>query len=92
MRLLIAEDDLDLAEALDAFLEKNQYTVDAVHDGAAALDYAGTGEYDAIIMDIMMPKLIGIDELSVSPPAVLPLRAEIRKSIAQTCTLDLLNA
>ena len=43
MRLLIAEDELDLAEVLTAFLEKNQYTVDAVHDGAAALDYALTG-------------------------------------------------
>ena len=47
MRLLIAEDELDLAEVLTAFFEKNQYTVDAVHDGAAALDYAATGEYDA---------------------------------------------
>lgn len=35
---------------------------------------------------------IGIDELSVTPTAVLPLRAAIRKSIAKTCTLDLLNS
>ena len=34
---------------------------------------------------------IGVDELSVTPSAVLPLRAEIRKSIAQTCTLEMLN-
>lgn len=63
MRLLIAEDDLDLAEALAVFLEKHQYTVDAVHDGSAALDYAGTGDYDAVILDIMMPKLDGIQAL-----------------------------
>ena len=61
MRLLIAEDELDLAEALTAFLEKNQYTVDAVHDGATALDYAGTGDYDAIILDIMMPGMDGLE-------------------------------
>lgn len=77
MRLLIAEDELDLAEALTVFLEKNQYTVDAVHDGAAALDYAGTGEYDAIILDIMMPKLDGLQVLTrlrdggVSTPVML---------------------
>ncbi len=64
MRLLIAEDDLDLAEVLTAFLEKSQYTVDAVHDGAAALDYAAAGAYDAIILDIMMPKLDGLTVLS----------------------------
>lgn len=77
MRLLIAEDELDLAEALTAFFEKNQYTVDAVHDGAAALDYAGVGEYDAIILDIMMPKLDGLQVLTrlreqgVSTPVML---------------------
>ena len=77
MRLLIAEDELDLAEVLTAFFEKNQYTVDAVHDGAAALDYAATGEYDAIILDIMMPKLSGLAVLTrlrdagVSTPVML---------------------
>ena len=77
MRLLIAEDDLDLAEALTAFLEKNQYTVDAVHNGTTALDYAGTGEYDAIILDIMMPKMDGLQVLTqlrdngVSTPVML---------------------
>lgn len=77
MRLLIAEDDLDLAEALTAFLEKDQYTVDAVHDGSDALDHAGTGEYDAIILDIMMPKLDGLQVLTrlrdsgVSTPVML---------------------
>ena len=77
MRLLIAEDELDLAEVLTAFLEKNQYTVDAVHDGAAALDYAVTGAYDAVILDIMMPKLDGLEVLTrlrdagVSTPVML---------------------
>lgn len=54
MRLLIAEDELDLAEALTVFFEKNQFSVDTVHDGFAAYDYASTGEYDAIVLDVMM--------------------------------------
>lgn len=57
MRLLIAEDELDLAEALTVFFEKNQFSVDAVHDGFDAYEYAMAAEYDAIILDVMMPKL-----------------------------------
>lgn len=63
MRLLIAEDDLDLAEALTAFFQKNQFAVDAVHDGMNAYDHASMDEYDGIIMDIMMPKMDGIQVL-----------------------------
>ena len=63
MRILIAEDDLDLAEALTVFMERSQFTVDTVHDGAAACDYALSMDYDAIILDIMMPKLDGIQVL-----------------------------
>jgi DNA-binding response OmpR family regulator len=63
MRLLIAEDELDLAEALSAFFEKNQYTVDVVHDGAAAYDHAVTGAYDGVILDVLMPKLDGVQVL-----------------------------
>ena len=63
MRLLIAEDEADLAEALTVFFEKNQFTVDTVHDGASAYDYASTGEYDALVLDVMMPKLDGVEVL-----------------------------
>lgn len=63
MKLLIAEDEKDLAEALSVFLEKNLYTVDTVHNGADAYEYASTGAYDAIILDIMMPKLNGLQVL-----------------------------
>ena len=63
MRLLIAEDEADLAEALTAFFEKNQFTVDTVQDGAAAYDYASTGAYDALVLDVMMPKLDGVEVL-----------------------------
>ena len=50
MRLLIAEDEIDLAEALTAFFEKNQFSVDAVHDGMSAYEYAASGGYDAVII------------------------------------------
>lgn len=63
MRLLIAEDELDLAEVLTFFFEKNHFSVDAVHDGQDAYDYATAGGYDAIILDVMMPKMNGIEVL-----------------------------
>ena len=63
MRLLIAEDEPDLAEALKVFFEKNQFSVDAVNDGISAYEYAVNAEYDAIILDIMMPKMNGIEVL-----------------------------
>ena len=63
MKLLIAEDEIDLAEALTAFFEKNQFTVEAVHNGTDAYDYAGNGAYDAVILDVMMPGMNGIEVL-----------------------------
>lgn len=63
MRLLIAEDERDLAEALSVFFEKNQFTVDTVYNGFDAYEYAVTGDYDAIVLDVMMPKLSGVEVL-----------------------------
>ena len=63
MRLLIAEDELDLAEALTVFFEKNHFSVDAVHNGFDAYEYGVTGAYDGIILDVMMPKMNGIQVL-----------------------------
>ena len=63
MRLLIAEDERDLAEALTVFFEKNQFSVDTVNDGFAAYEYASAGQYDAIILDVMMPKMNGVEVL-----------------------------
>lgn len=63
MRLLIAEDELDLAEALTVFFEKNHFSVDAVHNGFDAHEYAVSGAYDAVILDVMMPKMDGIQVL-----------------------------
>ena len=63
MRLLIAEDEVDLAEALTVFFEKNHFSVDAVHNGFDAYEYASSGAYDAVILDVMMPKMDGIQVL-----------------------------
>lgn len=64
MRLLIAEDDPDLREALTAFLEKNMFSIDSVDNGRSAYEYAASGKYDGIILDIMMPKMTGIEVLT----------------------------
>ena len=63
MRILIAEDERNLAEALSVFFEKNQFSVDTVFDGQTAYDYAVSGGYDAIILDVMMPRLDGVEVL-----------------------------
>lgn len=63
MRLLIAEDELDLAEALTVFFEKNHFSVDAVHNGFDAYEYASSSGYDGVILDVMMPKMNGIQVL-----------------------------
>ena len=60
MRILIAEDELSLARALVKILEKNNYSADAVHNGDDAIVYMESGNYDAAIFDIMMPKTDGI--------------------------------
>ena len=63
MRLLLAEDERSLSRAVTAILEKNNFSVDAVYDGADALAYLQAGNYDGAILDIMMPKLDGIEVL-----------------------------
>ncbi|MBR2122367.1 MAG: response regulator transcription factor [Lachnospiraceae bacterium] len=60
MRILLAEDEPDLLEALKAILEHSRYTVDAVDNGTDALSYAMTGQYDGLILDIMMPGMDGV--------------------------------
>lgn len=61
MRLLLAEDEKDLSDALVTVLKHNNYSVDAVYNGQDALDYLTN--YDGAILDIMMPKLDGISVL-----------------------------
>lgn len=63
MKILIIEDEVRLCEALAEILRKNKYIVDSVHDGEAGLDYGMSGVYDAIILDIMLPKKDGVEVL-----------------------------
>ena len=63
MRLLLVEDEKPLSRALKASLERNHYSVDAVYDGRAALDYLEADNYDGVILDIMIPKIDGITVL-----------------------------
>ena len=77
MKLLLVEDEKQLSEALQQILIKNKYSVDAVYSGDEGLDYALTGVYDVIILDIMLPKLNGIEILKmirkrkISTPVIL---------------------
>ena len=63
MRLLLAEDEHELSDALCAILKHNHYSVDPVYDGQEALDYIRHGQYDGAILDIMMPKMDGLTVL-----------------------------
>lgn len=65
MRLLVVEDEKDLNRVISKRLEAEGYSVDRCFDGEEALDYILAGEFDAIIMDIMMPKMNGIDVLKI---------------------------
>ena len=81
MKLLFAEDERSLSRAITHILEKNCYNVDAVYDGQTALEYLENGEYDGVILDIMLPKLDGITVLktirnSGNPVPVLMLTAK----------------
>ena len=61
MRLLIAEDEKSLSRALAAILTRNNYSVDTVYDGEAALEYLEATNYDGLILDVMMPKMDGYE-------------------------------
>ena len=63
MRLLVAEDETGLADALEAILTHAHYSVDVVNNGRDALEYARAGEYDGMILDIMMPGMSGLEVL-----------------------------
>ena len=61
MRILLAEDEKSMSKALTVILTKNNYSVDAVFDGEEALSYILTGDYDLVILDVMMPKMDGFE-------------------------------
>ncbi len=88
MRILIAEDDVRLLKSLVHILELNKFSVDGVDNGLDALEYAASGQYDALVLDIMMPGLDGIQVLrtlrsrSITTPALfLTARAEVQQRV-----------
>lgn len=88
MRILLAEDERSLSRAVSALLEKNNYSVDAVYDGEEALDFLDSGNYDALILDIMMPKLDGLEVLrrlrqqgNSIPVLILTAKSEVEDKV-----------
>lgn len=89
MRILIVEDEENLAEALSQILKNNHYSVDIVHDGQTGLDNALSGIYDLFLLDIMLPGLDGISLLKkirgegISTPVImLTAKGDIPDKIA----------
>lgn len=89
MRLLVVEDEKDLNRVISKRLEAEGYSVDRCFDGEEALDYILAGEFDAIIMDIMMPKMNGIDVLktmraknNITPVLLLTAKDSIDDRVA----------
>lgn len=88
MRILLAEDERSLSRALVALLEKNNYSADAVYDGEEALAYLEAGNYDGLILDIMMPKMDGLEVLrrlrergNPIPVLLLTAKAEVEDKV-----------
>lgn len=89
MRLLLAEDEPALSKVLTAILERNNYSVDTAFDGQEALDFLESDNYDGVILDIMMPKVDGIEVLkrirekgSTIPVLLLTAKSEIDDKVA----------
>ena len=61
MRILIVDDEVRLAEALGQIMTQNKYIADIINDGESGYDYAMSGIYDVIILDVMLPKMNGFD-------------------------------
>lgn len=89
MKLLYAEDEVSMSEAVTDILTYHKYTVDAVYDGSEALEFARTERYDGIILDIMMPGMSGLEVLQTlrkegcnTPVMLLTAKSEVEDRIA----------
>jgi len=88
MKVLMVEDERDLADAVTAILQKNNFSVDNAYDGEYGLDCALTGIYDFIILDIMLPKMDGLRVLKelrsagiLTPVLMLTAKSELRDKV-----------
>jgi len=96
MRLLLAEDERELSDALVAILKHNNYSVDAVYNGEDAYEYLESDNYDGAILDIMMPKMDGFTVLkkiraqgNTVPVLILTARSEVDdKVLGLDCGAD----
>jgi len=84
MKILLAEDERSLSRALIRILETNNYNADAVYNGRDALDYLQSGQYDAAILDVMMPEMDGIAVLKKLRAAGNPVPVIMLTAKSQT--------
>lgn len=84
MRILLAEDECELSNAISAVLKHNNYSVDVVYNGREACEYGITENYDCIVLDIMMPVMDGIEALKImrekgcqTPVLLLTAKSEV---------------
>ena len=89
MRILVADDEPEMTMVLEALLKREHYSVDVVHNGQDALDYGLAENYDGIILDIMMPKLDGIQALQAlreqhvaTPVLLLTAKSQVEDRVA----------
>jgi DNA-binding response OmpR family regulator len=88
MRILVVEDEKRLSDALTQIMREQKYAVDAVYDGEDGYQYASSGDYDAIILDVMLPKRTGFEivralrrEKIATPVLMLTARDELESKI-----------
>lgn len=88
MRILIIEDEKELADGLEAILSRENYSVDVVGNGVSGLDYILSKMYDLVVLDIMLPEMNGIDVLRSArkegidtPIILLTARSQLRDKI-----------
>ncbi len=89
MRILVADDEPEMTMVLEALLRREHYSVDVVNDGQDALDYGLAESYDCLILDIMMPKLDGIQVLQAlraknisTPVLLLTAKSQVEDRVA----------
>ncbi len=89
MRILIVEDEVRLAEALGQIMEEQRYLADLTYNGPDGLEYALTGQYDVIVLDVMLPGMDGLEvarrlrEGHISTPILmLTAREEVSDKVA----------
>ena len=88
MKILVVEDELRLAEALSQIMQEQKYQVDVANDGNDGLDYALYGDYDVIVLDVMLPGKDGFEVVRAlraakvqTPVIMLTARDDVRDKI-----------